>query len=73
MFNNLIAIKDAYINSDSFGSDLPDNWEEIVSSVNDAIDNELQHYDYDGNEDANGEFVDRDDLDTLWEKACGNM
>lgn len=49
---------DAYITMDSFGSELPENWQEIADLLNEKIE-QLE-------EDEYGE-IDRDDVDAIWE------
>lgn len=52
---------------DSFGADCPENWEEIASYLNDAVENM-------GDEifDEFGELTleGRDQVDDLWERYC---
>ena len=53
--------QDAYITENSFGSDLPHNWERAASYLNDLID-QLP-------EDENGD-IDPEDVRFIWESYC---
>lgn len=52
---------DAYITMDSFGSDLPNNWEAAADLMNSLID-ELPVDEF-------GE-IDRDAVDAIWNRYC---
>lgn len=58
-----------YITMDSFGTDLPSNWEEIAAFLNNMIEDELQQADelpeY-GELSQDG----REIVDSIWERFC---
>lgn len=64
MYTNLILKESAFISMESFGSDIPDNWEEIAERVNNRI-NAIP-------EDVNG-CIDRDTADGIWEDEISAM
>lgn len=64
-----------HINMDSFGSECPQNWEEIAASLNELIDAELEKEegafdpsDAKGLSDSGYEII-----DSIWEKFCAGQ
>lgn len=63
---------DPEITMDSFGSECPNNWEEIAEYLNGIIDtylDELTTIDEDGIEDCDDEEL-RSRVEALWERYC---
>jgi len=62
-----------HITADSFGSDIPQNWEEIADYLNDLIDSALESTDgaFDPAHDDTGLSAEGHDIiDDIWERYC---
>ena len=65
-----------HITADSFGSDIPQNWEEIADYLNDLIDSALESADgaFDPAHDDTGLSAEGHDIvDGIWERYCAGQ
>ena len=65
-----------YITMDSFGDDLPNNWEEIAAFLNGIIEQTLEHTEgaFDNGYDDTGlSFDGHEIVNRIWENYCNGL